>query len=179
MSTVLYRGGTVRAIGAGAATALLVDGEAIAWVGRDDGAPDAETVVELSGALVTTAFVDAHVHCTATGLALEGLDLSSTVSLGDALRLLETHVRRHGGAPVLGHGWEENRWPERRPPSRQELDRASYGGVVYLSRVDSHSAVVSSALLAVVPEARGLPGFDESGLLRQAAHHAVRRAARE
>ncbi|PZS27266.1 MAG: amidohydrolase [Pseudonocardiales bacterium] len=179
MNTVLYRGGTVRAEGAAPATAMLVDGSVIAWVGRDDVAPAADTVVDLAGALVTPAFVDAHVHCTATGLALDGLDLSTAGTLAEALRLLETQVRKDRGAAVLGHGWDETRWPEGRPPTRQEVDRASYGGVVYLSRIDSHSAVVSSALLAAVPGARGLPGFDESGWLRQAAHHAVRRVARE
>jgi predicted amidohydrolase YtcJ len=37
--------------------------------------------------------------------------------------------------------------------------------------------VASSALLAAAPEARGMPGFLPDGLVRQAAHHAVRRAA--
>ena len=178
MSATLYRNGVVHAPGQ-PATALLVDGATIGWLGRDDHAPDAGEVVDLGGALVTPAFVDAHVHATSAGLALAGLDLSAAGSLNEALSALAAHVRRHGGAPVLGHGWDETRWPERRPPTRQELDRASAGGVVYLSRIDVHSAVVSSALLAAVPAARGLAGFDEAGWLRQDAHHAVRRAARE
>lgn len=180
MTATLYRGGIVRADGIAGATALLVGGDRMLWVGSDGSAPDVSgQVVELGGALVTPAFVDAHVHVTAAGLALKGLDLSSTVSLSSALAALEAHSRSHGGAPVLGHGWDDTRWPEQRPPTRQELDRASYGGVVYLSRIDSHSAVVSSALLAAVPEARALPGFADSGWLRQEAHHAVRRAARD
>ena len=80
---------------------------------------------------------------------------------------------------MLGHGWDETTWPEHRAPTRQELDRASYGGVVYLSRVDVHSAVVSSALLAAVPEVRAEDGYDESGHLSREAHHVVRRVARE
>lgn len=180
MTTTLYRGGVVRADGVAGATALLVEGDTVRWVGPDASAPDVSgQVVKLGGALITPAFVDAHVHTTAAGLALDGLDLRSTVSLASVLAILEQHARRHGGAPVLGHGWDDTRWPEQRPPTRQELDRASYGGVVYLSRIDSHSAVVSSALLAAVPEARALPGFADSGWLRQQAHHAVRRAARD
>ena len=35
-----------------------------------------DEVIELDGALVTPAFVDAHVHTTSTGLLLTGLDLS-------------------------------------------------------------------------------------------------------
>ena len=81
------------------------------------------------------------------------------------------------GGVVLGTGWDETGWPEARPPTSAELDRASYGGVVYLARADVHSAVASNALLAACPEARGLPGFLPAGLVRQEAHHAVRRTA--
>src|SRR5262249_59989296 len=86
-------------------------------------------------------------------------------------------ARRLRGRIILGTGWDDPRWPERRPPTPAELDRASYGSVVYLARVDHHSAVVSSALLAACPEARDLAGWSDSGLLTLAAHHTARRAA--
>ncbi len=57
------------------------------------------------------------------------------------------------------------------------MDRASYGGVVYLSRVDVHSCVASSALLALAPEVREAAGFSADGWLSQEAHHVVRRIA--
>ena len=177
MTSTLYRHGRIHA--AGAPTALMVrDGE-IAWVGDSDSAGPADATVELAGALLTPAFVDAHVHATSTGLALLGLDLTATTSLTQALDLVERAARASGGRPLLGHGWDETRWPERRPPTSAELDRASYGSVVYLSRVDVHSAVVSSVLLAAVPETRTLPGWAPSGHLTRDAHHAVRRAARD
>jgi predicted amidohydrolase YtcJ len=78
---------------------------------------------------------------------------------------------------VLGSGWDESRWPAPRRPTAAELDRASYGGAVYLSRVDVHSALASSALLAAVPEVRELPGYRADGWVRGAAHDAVRTAA--
>ena len=179
--TTLYRSGRVHSPDDPAATALLVSGGAVAWIGRDpepheDGADE---VVDLAGQLVTPAFVDAHVHTTSTGLALTGLDLTGSTSLADCLDRVEKAGRASRGRVVLGHGWDESDWPEGRPPTRQELDRASYGGVVYLTRVDVHSAVVSSALLAVAPEARTAPGFDDSGHLTRDAHHVVRRVARE
>jgi predicted amidohydrolase YtcJ len=182
MTTTLYRGGRVRTPDHPAATALLVRGGALAWVGPESDLPtdaDADATVDLAGALVTPAFVDAHVHATSTGLALTGLDLTAASSLADCLRLVEDAGRRARGGVVLGHGWDETTWPEHRAPTRQELDRASYGGVVYLSRVDVHSAVVSSALLAAAPDARGEDGYDDSGHLTRSAHHVVRRVARE
>ncbi|MGW6552245.1 amidohydrolase family protein, partial [Streptomyces sp. NPDC055051] len=79
--TVLLRGGEVHSPADPFATAMVVERGHIAWVG-EEGAADAfasgvDEVIDLEGALVTPAFVDAHVHTTATGFALTGLDLSS------------------------------------------------------------------------------------------------------
>ena len=63
----------------------VVDGR-IAWLGATGDAPAADRVIAGEGALLTPAFVDAHVHATATGLALSGLDL--TVGEGRVLGLL-------------------------------------------------------------------------------------------
>jgi len=159
---------------------FVVDGT-ITWIGSDDGAEtyvdQSDEVIDLDASLVTPAFVDAHVHTTTTGLALTGLDLSDTTSLAQMLDRLEAFCRSQRGHHVLGHGWDETRWPEGRPPTRLEVDRASYGGVVYLTRVDVHSAVASSALLAALPEVKALDGYDDSGVLRREAHHAARAAA--
>jgi predicted amidohydrolase YtcJ len=180
---VLLRGGHIYSPADPFATAMLVDGDTVAWLG-EDGAADAhrdtaDVVVDLQGALVTPAFVDAHVHATSTGLALTGLDLTGTDSLAETLDRVARYCRSNRGHNVLGHGWDETRWPEGRAPSRQELDRASFGGVVYLTRIDVHSAVASSALLAALPEIAGLDGYDESGLLSREAHHAARGVALE
>jgi predicted amidohydrolase YtcJ len=171
----LYRNGAV----AGGGSALLVDGQRIAWTGNEDGAAlyAYGEVVDLAGAFVAPAFVDAHVHATATGLALTGLDLRGADSLGAALSAVERAARAGRGRPVLGGGWDETGWPERRPPTAAELDRAGYGGLVYLARVDVHSAVVSSPLMAAVPDLPARPGFDGTGWQRGPAHDAVRQAA--
>lgn len=179
VATTLYRRGRIHISGGEPATALLVDGDTITWAGQEADAPSADATVDLDGAWVAPAFVDAHVHATSTGLALTGLDLTGARSLAEALQALERHSRSVRGGVVLGTGWDETRWPERRPPTAAELDRASYGGVVYLARTDVHSAVASSALLAACPAARGLPGYLADGLVRQDAHHAVRRTAQE
>jgi predicted amidohydrolase YtcJ len=161
------------------ATALLVDGPDVAWLGDDASAKtmSADRVIDLDGALVTPAFVDAHFHATGTGLALTGLDLAISPTLTAALDLVERRARSNGGRPILGSGWDETRWPDGRIPTAAELDRASYGGVVYLARIDAHSAVVSSALMASLPGLQSLDGYRPTGLLTKDAHHAARRVA--
>lgn len=181
MSLTLFRGGSIYSPADPFATAMLVDGDRIAWLG-EDGAADAHrdaahTVVDLRGALVAPGFVDAHVHATSAGLALTGLDLSATRSLAEALDAIDRETRRVRGGLVLGHGWDETRWPEGRPPSRAELDRAAFGGHVYLSRIDVHSAVVSSSLLLAVGVEAADPDLDDGRVVRS-AHHRVREGLR-
>ncbi|MYV61841.1 amidohydrolase family protein, partial [Streptomyces sp. SID4931] len=107
---------------------------------------------------VTPAFTDAHVHTTATGLALTGLDLSGARTLSEALGLVRAFGRAAPRDVLLGHGWDAARWPERRHPSRAELDEAAGGRALYLPRIDVHSAVVTTALLDLVPGVTAMSG---------------------
>ncbi|WP_328840257.1 amidohydrolase [Streptomyces europaeiscabiei] len=176
--TVLLRGGEVHSPADPFATAMVVEHGQIAWVGSE-GAADAfaagvDEVIDLEGALVTPAFTDAHVHTTATGLALTGLDLSDAPTLDAALVLVrEFAAARPADRVLLGHGWDAARWPGGRPPTRAELDEATGGRPLYLSRIDVHSAVVTTALLDLVP---GADAFEDGPLTRD-AHHAVRATA--
>ncbi|MFD5041906.1 amidohydrolase [Streptomyces sp. NPDC058377] len=180
--TVLLRGGDVHSPADPFATAMVVERGHVAWVGSE-GAADAfasgvDEVVDLEGALVTPAFTDSHVHTTSTGLALTGLDLSGARTLTEALGLVRAFANSEAGAGViLGHGWDAARWPEQRPPSRAELDEAAGGRALYLPRVDVHSAVVTTALLDLVPGVTGLAGYHPDAPLTGDAHHAVRAAA--
>lgn len=172
----LYRNGRIYTAASREATAFAVDAGSVVWIGQEDGADlhAGGPVVDLGGAFVTPAFVDAHVHTSATGFALTGLDLRAARSVADVLAAVERVARAGRGRPIIGGGWDETDWPERRPPTAAELDRASYGGSVYLARVDAHSAVASSALLAAVRES--VP-VDSSGWVRGPAHDSVRTAA--
>jgi predicted amidohydrolase YtcJ len=156
---------------------LIVVEDRIAWIGRPGSAPCADVVVDVHGALVLPAFVDGHVHATDTGLTLAGLDLSRARSKADLLDAVARRTRELRGRPVLGHGWDETSWEDRDVPTAAELDRASYGSVVYLSRVDVHSALASSALMAEIRDLAALEGFSATGWLTRDAHHAVRGAA--
>jgi len=187
MSTrVLLRGGHVHTPSDAPYTAILVDGNRVGWLGDEDAASQiadgCDRVVELGGRLVTPAFVDAHVHLAQTGLAQRAVDLRQAVSVADALDRLAAHARASDATVVMGYGWDETEWPERRAFTRLELDRAVGVRPAYVSRVDVHSAVVSSTLLDAVA-AHGEPveamvGFSP-GVLTREAHHAARDAVRQ
>ncbi|MEU3728856.1 amidohydrolase [Streptomyces sp. NPDC033538] len=177
-TTVLLRRGEVHSPADPFATAMVVERGQVAWVGSE-GAADAfadgvDEVIDLDGALVTPAFTDAHVHTTSTGLALTGLDLSGAPTREAALALVRDFAAaRPDDRVLLGHGWDAARWPDGLPLTRAELDEATGRRPLYLSRIDVHSAVVSTALLDLVPQDAGRG----DGPLTADAHHAVRAAA--
>jgi predicted amidohydrolase YtcJ len=180
VTRLLLRGGYVHTPADPHATALAVEDGAVVWTG-DDGASvhfadGADRVVDLAGRLVTPAFVDAHVHLSQTGIHGYSVDLSRAASLAEALDALAAHARSDALPLVLGLNWDESAWPERRPFTRDEVDRAVGGRVAYLARVDAHSAVVSTAFLDRLPELAGTEGFRTDGLLTRTANILARDA---
>ena len=147
----LYRNGSVYSSADPFATAMLVDGGTVAWVGSEHAATsiqdDKMQVVDLQGALVAPGFVDSHVHLTETGLAASSVDLSGVRSLAEMLDAVAAESARTSGV-IIGHGWDESGWPDHRVPTAAELDRASGNRSVYLARADVHCAVVSGTLAA-------------------------------
>ena len=176
-SPVLYRNGSVYTAADPFATAMLVDGDTVAWVGSEQAASSiadsSMEIIDLRGALVAPGFVDSHAHLTETGIALDSLALQRVSS---ARELLDAVASAPGGQ-VLGHGWDETTWADAALPSAEELERASGGRPVYLSRVDVHSALVSPSL-ARTAALRGLGGYDGGALVNRAAHAAARQATR-
>jgi predicted amidohydrolase YtcJ len=159
------------------ATALAVRDGVVAWLGSDDvgrtqfsGGCD---VVDLDGGFIAPGFVDSHIHLTATGLTLVGLDLRPATSRRHCLQLIADYAEAHPGQPIWGHGWDDSAWPENTPPTTSELDAVLGDRPAYLARVDMHSALTSTALR----RRAAMTGRDVP--LTGDAHHAVRAVARD
>ncbi len=147
------------------ATAMAVsDGPdaVVRWLGSDTVVGrsflDAE-VIDLDGAFVAPALVNSHVHVTATGLSVDGLDLRGATSLDHLLRMVAEHAGRHPDGPIWGHGWDETTWPRPVPPTTADLDALLGDRPVYLARVDVHSAVASTALRRLTADLEAEPGW--------------------
>lgn len=180
MSTQLLVDGRIYSLSAPDATAMAVTDGTVVWIGEDRPGralhPDAE-VIELDGAFVTPGFVDTHVHVTALGLQLTGLDLGAARNRAECLELLRRYAGEHDDAVIWGQGWDDSTWPDA-APSTADLDAAAPGRAVYLGRVDAHSALGSTALRAATPGLSGSVGFTPDGALAADAHHLIRDQAR-
>ncbi len=179
--TTLLLNGRVHSPAMPDATALAVRDGVIAWLGSDDvgrGQFPGAQVIDLEGAFVAPAFVDSHIHLTATGLTLSGLDLRPARSKQHCLQLLGDHARAHPDGPIWAHGWDESTWAEPTPPSTDDVDAVVGDRPAYLARVDVHSAAASTALRVLCTGLVDASGFDPQRPLTADAHHLVRAAAR-
>ena len=180
-STTLLVNGRVHSPTHPDATAMAVRGDVVAWLGSDDVGrgqfPDAE-VVDLDGGFVAPGFVDSHIHLSATGLMLSGLDLRQAVSRAHCVQLVADYAATHPGQPVWGHGWDESAWPENSPPSTADLDAVLGDRPAYLARIDVHSALASTGLRRLVAELPSAAGYSAAQPLTSDAHHLTRAIAR-
>lgn len=180
-STTLLVNGRVHSPSHPDATAMAVRGDVIAWLGSDEVGrrqfADAD-VQDLDGAFVAPGFVDSHIHVSATGLAISGLDLRAAGSRAQFLRMVADYAAAHPGRPVWGHGWDESGWPENTVPGTDDLDRVLGDRPAYLTRIDVHSALASTALRRLVPDLPAAAGFAAEQPLTGDAHHRVRAVAR-
>lgn len=103
--------------------------------------------------------MDSHIHLTATGLTLTGLDLRPATSRQHCLRMIADYAGAHVGQPVWGHRWDESCWPENDAPSTGDLDAVLGDRPAYLARVDVQSALASTGLRWLVPGLAGAGGF--------------------
>ena len=182
VTTRLLRGGHIHTEHCPSATAMLVRDGAIVWVGDDDqadaDADAADEVIELDGALVTPAFVDAHVHLSQTGLALTSLDLSTARSLADALEALAAYARDASDAVLLGFGWDETdgrrraRRPVPRSTGRSATESPTCPGSTGTRRSRQRADRAAPAITAA-------DGWDGAGRVERAAHHVARDAVQD
>ncbi len=125
--------------------------------------------IDLRGAAAFPGFTDAHVHLSGVGMAAMVLDLVGVESIAAMQQRLRDYAARHGEGAIYGRGWIETHWPERRFPTRADLDAIVADRTVFLERVDGHAAVVNSAALALAGIDANTPNPDGGAIERDGA----------
>lgn len=147
-------GGPVHTGDAGGATAEAVavkDGRVVAVGAREAilplGGANTETI-DLAGAALFPGFTDSHAHLLEIGQRELTLNLDGVSSIDELVDVVAAEVAESApGAVVHGRGWIETGWPEKRFPTRRDLDPASPANPVILVRADGHALVANSAAL--------------------------------
>ncbi|MCL4797137.1 MAG: amidohydrolase [Bryobacteraceae bacterium] len=117
--------------------------------------------IDAKGAAVIPGLIDAHVHMRGLGELLESQDLRhvpTTAAVADIIR--REAARRGPGEWIVMRNWDQTNWGGAFPKAR-DLDEASGGRPVFLSRVDGHAGWVNTRALelaGVTKESRDPPG---------------------
>ncbi len=133
--------------------AVALDGGRIKAVGtsreiRDRFSGEAETI-DLEGRLVLPGFTDSHIHFLDWALVRKQIDVAGSKSQAEVLEAVHAAA---GATPpgewIISWGLDESGWPERRLPTRFDLDLIAPANPVFLRRKDGHMAVVNSPALS-------------------------------
>lgn len=134
------------------ASALAVKDGKILAVGNNDeiiSAFEAFEVLDCEGKPVYPGLIDAHCHFTGYGVGLlKRADLVDTRSFDEILAIMKEHQQKFPSAFwIEGRGWDQNDWPEKQFPTREELDALFPDNPVILTRIDGHAAIVNKMAL--------------------------------
>ncbi|MDO8379116.1 amidohydrolase [Phenylobacterium sp.] len=126
--------------------------------------------IDLKGAAAYPGFVDAHAHLMGIGFRELTLNLEGAASIADMTAKVKAWSLAHPGPEVLsGRGWIETHYPEKRFPTRSDLDAVVSDRPVVLTRADGHALVANSKMLALAGVTRDTPDPTGGQILRDAS----------
>lgn len=173
------------------AEAIAIENEKIVAVGSNEQILSRKSkntkTIDCENKTVVPGLVDCHVHMLEFGFLLQELDLRSNKSIKEMQNSLRKHVEIKPELEwILGGRWDEEKFSEKRYPTRWDLDRIVSNKPVLLKRVCGHLAVVNSKALrlARITESTrvngGIVDLDEAtgeptGILRDNAMDLVSR----
>jgi predicted amidohydrolase YtcJ len=181
MADLALTGGRIRTMNGNmdAAEAVVIKDGKIVFVGSTVDAlkRGAQRTVDLRGRTVLPGFIDSHIHCVTYAWYENNVKLHDAGSVDDVLGMAEAHLRSRDfgdGRWMIGRGWDEHGFKEKRAFTRQELDRVSADVPIAFLRTCGHACVVNTGALRRIlhlEKAQGLRAYidEDSGLLKESA----------
>jgi len=107
-------------------------------------------ITDAKNKTIVPGFVDCHVHMTGFGHSPQSLELRDVKSIREMQQKLREHARKNPEKSwIIGGRWDQEKFIEKRYPTRWDLDKAVSDKPVLLQRVCGHLAVVNSKALAL------------------------------
>lgn len=105
-------------------------------------------VIDAKNKTLVPGLVDCHVHMTEFGFFLQSPNLRNAQSIKEMQQKLREYASKSRGRDwVLGGRWDQERFAEKRCPTRWDLDAAVADRPVFLVRVCGHIGVANSEAL--------------------------------
>ena len=150
LNGVIYTGDAARP----RVEAVAVGGERIIAIGTTEevrklAAPKTH-IVDLHGHFAMPGFNDAHIHLASGGQAKLEVELEGTQTIAEMQERIRARLTEYKpGEWITGRGWDQTLWPEKRFPTRADLDAVSKEHPMVFRHVSGHVAVANSRALAI------------------------------
>ncbi|HKP34901.1 MAG TPA: amidohydrolase [Sphingomicrobium sp.] len=143
-----------------------------------------DRMIDGEGRTLLPGLIDAHGHVLGLGFGALQLDLVGTASLVDLRQRLRAYALAHPDARwIIGRGWNQELWPDKRFPTAADLDSVVNDRPVVLERVDGHAYVANSAAMEAAGVTAQTPappgGRIENGLFVDNAKNLIDKAIPE
>ena len=144
------------------------------------GNEDAETI-QLGNKFVMPGFNDAHVHLGSAGADMLAVRLNGVPSVEELQKRVAGAIAAHKeGDWITGSGWDHTLWPDKKFPTKQQLDAVSPKNPVLLTHISGHVAIANSLALQLAgvtketPNPKGGeferdPGGELTGMLEESS----------
>jgi predicted amidohydrolase YtcJ len=107
-------------------------------------------VVSLDGKTVIPGLIDTHIHVADFGRCLMWLDLCSAQSIGDVQALLKQKAKQTpSGKWIIGRGWNENNFTEKRLLTLGDLDEAAPENPIILYHGAAYTCAANTKAIAI------------------------------
>jgi len=115
-------------------------------------------VIDLHKQFVMPGFNDAHIHLFSGAYAKLQIDFTGVQSIAEFQDRIRARLKDYKrGEWILGGGWDHTLWPEKKFPTRQDLDAVSTDHPMAFGRLDGHVAVANSRALKIAGVTRNTP----------------------
>jgi len=112
------------------------------WIGKNT------KIINLQGRTVVPGLIDSHIHVGDFGKFLMWIDLKDVTSVEEMQRRIRKRAQKiPKGRWIIGHGWDQNSFVEKRYPNFRDLNEASPDNPVILYHQCGRVCVVNSKAL--------------------------------
>lgn len=130
-------------------------------------------VIDLGGRLALPGFWDSHIHYYDWAMGRQNLELADVADFPELLEQVRAAAANQpAGQWILGQGWNEADWIQRKIPRSSDLDAVAPNHPVMLWRCDLHLAVVNTRALELAGITDATPDPPEGIIVRDESGHA-------
>jgi predicted amidohydrolase YtcJ len=147
--------------------AFAVENGKVIYVGRNEDVVDlvkkvSGDIVDLGGRTVLPGFIDSHAHIDELGIFLNAVDLRGVRSIAELKERIRRSLDRVETLWVLGHGWDQELFEEKRWPTRWDIDDVVSHRPALLTRICLHVGLLNTLGLRVT----GLENVENPNIVR-------------